>query len=368
MTIFVPNSEEDISEIIKNASQSLTVLGGGTRGFVEPCDNVLKTNGLSGIIDYQPGALTMIAKAGTPLDEINSQLAKQGQQLPFEPADYRAMLGLGDRSTIGGVFAANISGPRRIQVGAARDFLLGVRFVDGRGEILKSGGSVMKNVTGYDLVKLMAGSHGTLGVMTQLAFKVLPVSETEATLVLRAVDDHNAIQILTTAMNSPFDVSGAAHIPAKGETYLRLEGFKKSVRYRTEKLVEYLKTSGAVHILEDQDSKTLWSDIRDVKSFANETLDIWRLSVKLTSAADIVSAVGFEKYQYDWSGGLIWGAIAANKNPRPALSEFGGHATCVKGSSSIPKFQPQTASVARLSNEIRKKFDPRGILNTGLMA
>lgn len=368
MNIFQPKTEADVAQVIRETNQGLSIFGGGTRGVCERGGNSLETTGLSGIIDYQPGALTMIAQAGTPLKEIAETLLQEGQQLPFEPMDSHAMLDLTGSATIGGAFAANISGPRRIQVGAARDFLLGVRFVDGSGNILKSGGSVMKNVTGYDLVKLLAGSHGTLGVITQVAFKVLPVAETQSTLILEGLDDEAAIDALTTAMNSPFDVSGAAHAPSKNQTYLRLEGFNKSVLYRTEKLQAYLKKFGEAQVVNASQSESLWTKIRNVDIFADKDADIWRLSVKPTDAPKIVSAVGFKQHLYDWSGGLIWGTLPKGSNPRSALSEFGGHATRVRGQSgSIPKFQPQSPLVADLSEKIRNKFDPRGILNAGLM-
>ena len=368
MNIFKPKNESDVAQIIRETNQGLNIIGGGTRGVVESGGNSIETKGLSGIIDYQPGALTMIAQAGTPLKEIESALSKEGQRLPFEPMNSRALLGRVGSPTIGGVFAANISGPRRIQVGAARDFLLGVRFVDGSGNILKSGGSVMKNVTGYDLVKLLSGSYGTLGVITQVAFKVLPIAETQATLILDGLDDKNAVNALTTAMNSPFDVSAAAHAPSKNQTYIRIEGFDKSVLYRSEKLQAHLKKFGEAQVVEKSQSESLWSKIRDVDVFSDKTSDIWRLSVKPTAAPEIVSAIGFHQYLYDWSGGLIWGALPQGSDPRLALAKFGGHATRIRGKSGrVPRFQPQTKLIAELSEKIRCKFDPKGVLNTGLM-
>mgnify|MGYP001160808763 FL=1 len=368
MNIFQPKTEAEVAQVIRETNRGLSIFGGGTRGVCERGGNSLETKGLSGIIDYQPGALTMIAQAGTPLKEIAAALNQEGQRLPFEPIDSQAMLALGGSPTVGGAFAANISGPRRIQVGAARDFLLGVRFVDGSGNILKSGGSVMKNVTGYDLVKLLAGSYGTLGVITQVAFKVLPIAETQSTLILEGLDDETAIDALTTAMNSPFDVSGAAHAPSEKQTYLRIEGFNESVLYRTEKLQAHLKKFGEAQVANASQSESLWSKIRNVDVFADKDADIWKLSVKPTAAPKIVSAIGFNQHLYDWSGGLIWGSLPKGSNPRQPLSKFGGHATRVRGKSgSIPKFQPQSPLVADLSEKIRSKFDPRGILNAGLM-
>jgi glycolate oxidase FAD binding subunit len=181
--MMTPNSEAELAQIVADAKAPLAIHGGGTRGVAVDGD-ALSTANLSGIELYEPGALTIVVKAGTPVAEVDAALAIEGQRLAFEPMDHRGLLGATGTPTMGGLIAANISGPRRIQAGAARDFALGVRFVDGRGEIIKNGGRVMKNVTGYDLVKLMSGSHGTLGVLTEVSLKVLPMPETEATLLL----------------------------------------------------------------------------------------------------------------------------------------------------------------------------------------
>src|SRR6056297_949309 len=233
-----PASEADLSDIVRDARGPLRIRGGGTRNLGAPsAGEVLETGGLSGISLYEPGALTLVAGAGTPLAEVEAALAAENQRLPFEPMDHRALLGTDGEPTIGGVVAANVSGPRRIQAGACRDSLIGVRFVDGAGTMLKNGGRVMKNVTGYDLVKLMAGSYGTLGVLMEVAFKVLPEVEAQASVVLSGLGPHQAVEAMAMALSSPFEVSGAAHLPGAGRTVLRLEGFTASVAYRADRLV-----------------------------------------------------------------------------------------------------------------------------------
>jgi len=226
-----PVTEAELSEIVGSATGPLRIEGGGTRTIGRPVDGaVLSTAGMSGIALYEPGALTIVAQAGTPLADVEAALAAEGQRLPFEPMDHRPLLGTTGESTIGGVVAANVSGPRRIQAGACRDSLIGVRFVDGTGTVIKNGGRVMKNVTGYDLVKLMAGCWGTLGVLSEVAFKVLPAPEAAAAIMIDGPSDLQAVEAMATALGSPFEVTGAAHLPAHGRTMLRIEGVAASTR------------------------------------------------------------------------------------------------------------------------------------------
>lgn len=364
-----PQTTADLSDILRAADAPLRIVGGESRGIAPNAGATLQTTGLAGIKAYQPGALTMVAGAGTSLQEVEDTLAAQGQRLAFEPMRYHKILGGQKSSTIGGVFAANISGSRRIQTGAARDFLLGIECVDGQGQVIRNGGRVMKNVTGYDLVKLLSGSCGTLGVLSEVAFKVLPASETETTFVLQGLDSQQAVKAMIGALATPYDVSGAAYDMMAQKTYIRIEGFLKSVGYRAEKLSEMLGRFGAqISRLPKDASADLWHSVRNLEALADLPGDIWRISVKPSDAPAVCQAAGLQKGFLDWSGGLIWGVLEAGANPRPALQGFGGHATCIRGQKgALPRFQPEAPQLAVLSQKIRQKFDPRGILNTGLM-
>jgi glycolate oxidase FAD binding subunit len=283
--------------------------------------------------------------------------------------DHRGLLGTAGTPTIGGVVAANVSGPRRVQVGACRDFLLGVRFVDGAGRIVKNGGRVMKNVTGYDLVKMMAGSYGTLGVLTEVALKVLPAPQMAATLRLVGLDDAQAVSALARALGSPFEVTGAAHLPGKA-TLLRIEGFAASVAYRAERLTALLAPFGAVAVEDDPDAvAATWRDIRDVAAFHGREGDVWRLSVKPSDAPGIVAGLSGVEALYDWGGGLLWLLAPEGRahTIRAGVDAKGGHATRVRGAGP-EAFHPLPAPVAALQAGLRQRFDPRDLLNPGLMA
>jgi len=371
-----PVDEEEVSAAIAGAEGALRVVGGGTRMIGKPAAGAgLSLAGLSGIALYEPGALTVVAQAGTPLAEIEAALAAENQRLPFEPSDMRGLLGRSGEPTIGGVVAANASGPRRIQAGACRDSLIGIRFVDGRGTVLKNGGRVMKNVTGYDLVKLMAGSYGTLGVLTEVAFKVLPGVEAQACVMIHGLSDVAAVAAMSKAFGSPFEVSGAAHSPA-GEagqpvTMLRLEGFADSVAYRAGKLRELLAGTGEITIEDDPDRvQTMWRDLRDLAPFHGRAGDVWRLSVKPSDGPGVAARAGGETL-YDWGGGLVWVLVPAGTDLRARLGAFAGHATLIRASEEtrarMPVFHPEPAPVAALSAGLRRQFDPKGILNPGVM-
>lgn len=376
--MLAPTSEADLAGMIAAADAPLRVRGGGTRPIGKPvAGEVLSTAALSGIRLYEPGALTIVAQAGTPLVEIEAALAAERQRLPFEPMDHRGLFEATGEPTIGGVVAGNISGPRRIQAGACRDSLIGVRFVSGEGEVIKNGGRVMKNVTGYDLVKLMAGSYGTLGVLTEVSFKVLPQPETEATLVVHGLSEDRAVAALSAALGAPYEVSGAAHLPtgASGpETYVRIEGFATSVAYRAEKLQAVLGAFGEVTVLEGDACSALWQDLRDVAPLSGSG-DIWRISVKPSEGpalGALVSGLGGAVY-YDWGGGLVWARVPEGCDLRARLVEgFQGHATLIRASEETratrPVFQPEPAPLAAIQTRLRAQFDPKGILNPGLMA
>ena len=363
-----PANEADLSALLQDRAAPLRIRGGGTRSlwFGEAAD-VLDCSALAGVTLYEPGALTLVAGAGTPLEEVERVLAAEGQRLPFEVPDLRGLLGTTGTSTLGGVVAANASGPRRLQAGACRDSLIGVRFVDGTGMVVKNGGRVMKNVTGYDLVKLLAGSHGTLGVLSEVSFKLLPVPPAAATLVLHGLDDGAAVQAMAAALGSPFEVTGATHWPGEG-TFLRIEGFAESVAYRSGQLARLLAPFGAADVLDADETVRQWQAIRDVAPFLRQPGDIWKLSVKPSDAPGLVVRLGAEAVLYDWGGGLVWVRIAPGTDLRACLGAFEGHATLIRAEApSTPVFQPQPAPLAALAAGLRARFDPRGILNPGLM-
>lgn len=366
-----PQSEADLADIIKGANAPFALRGGGTRG-IPAHGTPLHLGSLTGVTLYEPGALTLVARTGTAMAEIERVLAAENQRLAFEPMDHRGLLGTDGEPTIGGVVAGNVSGPRRIQAGACRDFLLGVRFVDGSGTVIKNGGRVMKNVTGYDLVKLMAGSWGTLGVLTEVSLKVLPTAETEATLSVQVPSATDAVRVMSSALGSPFDVTGAAYRPDQGDAVIRIEGFNDSVRYRTGKLKDLLGGFGRVDANGDPEaSAQIWCDIRDVAAFHDAPGDVWRVSVKPTDGPDVMSRADGEGALMDWGGGLVWLRLPPGTDLRARLGAFDGHATLVRANADtharLGTFQPEPAALRSLSRGLRERFDPRGLFNPGLM-
>lgn len=361
-----PTTEVELSEMIRSTAATLVVRGGGTRALGRAEGPVLETGGLAGVRLYEPGALTLVARAGTPLAEIEALLAGERQRLAFEVPDLRGLLGRDGASTIGGVVAANASGPRRVQAGACRDSLLGVRFVDGSGDLVKNGGRVMKNVTGYDLVKLMAGSRGTLGVLTEVSLRVQARPEAEVTLVADCGEKAGGIEAglaaLRSALGSPFEVSGAAC--AGGRALLRVEGMAGSVAYRAAALCKRLGGAWG----EAADGPALWAAVRDVSAFAGRAGSVWRLVVTPSEAGRIVTTLGGEAV-IDWGGGLIWLLTEAGQGAavRAAVGRH-GHATLVRaseGDAGTALHPPEPPAVARLSAGLRAAFDPRGIFAQG---
>ncbi|RWR46270.1 FAD-binding protein [Sinirhodobacter ferrireducens] len=347
-------SEAELVEAVRGARAPLRVVGGGTRGEVGAGERLEVA--ISGVRLYEPGALTLIAGAGTPLSEIEAVVAAEGQRLPFEPPRWGALLGLAGESTIGGVAAANVSGPRRVQAGACRDSLIGLRFVDGAGIAVQAGGRVMKNVTGYDLVKLLAGSRGRLGVLSEVAFKLLPAAPAQAT-VRAEVPLSEAGRVLAAALASPFDVSGAGWLPGQGAV-LRLEGLEGSVGYRAGRLAALLAPWGAR--IEREGSVAIWRDLAEVRPFHGRAGDIWRFSVKPSEAAAIAARLDGEVV-LDWGGGLIWALLPEGTDARAQAAPYTGHATCLRGRA--PRAEPEAPAVAALSRALQARFDPRGILD-----
>ncbi len=399
MTTFTPTTPAETLAAVQWAlgeQSPLEIVGHGSkRGIGRPAqtEHTLDLSRLSGVTLYEPEELVLSARAGTPLAEIETLLAEHGQQLAFEPMDYGPLLGgAPGRGTIGGVLATNLSGPRRLKAGAARDHILGIDAVSGRGEAFKSGGRVVKNVTGYDMSKLMAGSWGTLAVLTDVTFKVLPAAETETTLSLRGLTDEEATAAMALALGSSAEVSAAAHLPdgvaarlafgtlgPEAVTLLRVEGFGPSVAYRIGALKTLLKNAGIIDELGLATSKRVWRDIRDCSLFADRSgKPVWRVSMAPSEAHKMVMALrveaGVDAY-YDWQGGLVWLRMEADPEAevlRRLVKKFGGgHATLVRASpawrASVPVFEPQETALAALSARLKSEFDPKGILNPARM-
>ncbi len=372
------------------------VAGGSKRHFGRPVQSeaTLSLAAFDGIVDYQPSELVLTAKAATPLAVIETALEAERQMLAFEPADYAPLFGPAEGATLGGTLACNLSGPRRIKAGAARDHFLGVHAVSGRGERFKAGGRVVKNVTGYDVCKLLAGSYGTLALMHEVTVKVLPAPERTRTVLVYGLEPAAAMDALEAALSSAHEVSGATHMPAEAAarsavsyvadagtavSAVRVEGFPTSVEARCQALRELLGCFGAVEELHSKNSATLWREIRDVWAFADDSGPLWRLSVPPASGAEAAARVADAadvRTLFDWGGGLVW--IGMNGAPdageaavRAAASAAGGHATLIRADAPTRAaravFQPQTAGLAALTERIKRAFDPAGVLNPSRM-
>lgn len=397
MTRFVPTSIDELREAIAAAlaaEEPVELVAGGTkRGLGRPLQtpHLIDLTRLSGIRDYAPNEMVLTAGAATPLPVIDRALAAAGQMLAFEPPDWRSLLGQAHGSqTLGGVIACNLSGPRRIKAGAARDHFLGFAAVSGRGEAFKAGGKVVKNVTGYDLPKLMAGSYGTLAALAEVTVKVLPRPETAATVLVCGVAPNDAVRLMSAALGSPHEVSGAAYLPpgasraaplpaASGVVALKVEGHAPSVAYRREALLAELASGGETVALGDADTAALWRDIANVAPLARlADRAVWRVSVAPSRGAEVAQTVARlidAVWFLDWGGGLAWLAVIEPGDAGASVirSAVGGqgHATLVRGSpglrSAVPVFEPQPGSLAALSRRVKESFDPRHVLNPGRM-
>lgn len=380
------------------AEEPVEIIGGGSkRGLGRPLQtpHTLDLSRLSGIRDYAPSELVLTAGAATPLVEIERALAEAGQMLAFEPPDWRALLGEGGEPTLGGVLACNLSGPRRVKSGAARDHFLGFRGVSGRGEIFKAGGKVVKNVTGYDLPKLMAGSWGTLAALEEVTVKVLPRPETVATVLFTGLDPAAATRLMAAALGSPHEVSGAAYLPSgtmlpigpalkEAAVALRVEGPAPSVAFRRDCLLREHRAGGPTDTLAAPESTALWRIVGEAVPLAGPAdRAVWRVSVAPARGAEVGEAIARSldaAWFLDWGGGLVWAAVPEADDAGAALIRAAirgpdgsgtGHATLVRGSPALRRavavFEPLPAPLAALSRRVKEAFDPAHILNPGRM-
>ena len=396
----------DVEQAVRAAlasEQPLEIIGHGSKrqiGQPMATNALLDLSALNAVTAYEPHELIITVQAGAPLADVLSLIDSRNQQFAFEPMNTSGLLGTPDRGTIGGMIGAGLAGPRRIKAGGARDHLLGAHAVSGFGDSFKAGGRVVKNVTGYDLCKLLAGSWGTLAVMTEVTLKVMPRPESERTLVLRGLDEVTANLAMTGALGSPFDVTGAAHVPnsvfqasvsgldslgtaREAVTLLRLEGITASVAHRAASLVKALGSFGSAEILADAESAAIWGSLRDVKPFAaNGALGawpVWRIVCPPASGGALGQALARDTggdVIYDWGGGLIWAALPPKPDAQAGLvrqrvNAAGGHAMLLRASEEmrgkLDVFHPQRSGLADLSERVRHSFDPRHILNRGRM-
>jgi glycolate oxidase FAD binding subunit len=393
----------DVDAVVRAAianEQPLEIVGHGSKRLIgQPTatNAVLDLSALNRVTSYEPNELVITVEAGAPLSDVMSLIDSKNQQFAFEPVDTAVLLGTPALGTIGGMIGAGLAGPRRIKAGGVRDHLLGAHAVSGFGDSFKTGGRVVKNVTGYDLCKLLAGSWGTLAVMTEVTLKVMPRPESERTLVLRALDELAANQAMTTALGSPFDVSGAAHVPAsalrtdagsldqfggrEAVTLLRLEGTAASAAHRAAALAKTLESFGTAQIVEDAVSAAIWSSVRDVHPFAAGgalgAWPVWRIVCPPASGGALGHALARDTggdVIYDWGGGLIWAALPPKPDAQAALvrqrvEAAGGHATLLRASEQVRRqvdvFHPQAKGLAALGERVRLSFDPKTILNRG---
>ncbi|WP_342724355.1 FAD-binding protein [Bradyrhizobium sp. B097] len=395
---------QDVEEVVRAAvasEQPLEVIGHGSKraiGHPMATNAVLDVSVLNAVSSYEPNELIITVQAGAPLADVQSLIDAKNQQFAFEPMDMSVLLGSAGAGTIGGMIGAGLAGPRRIKAGGTRDHLLGAHAVSGFGDSFKTGGRVVKNVTGYDLCKLLTGSWGTLAVMTEVTLKVMPKPEAERTLVLRGLDDVAANKAMTAALGSPFDVSGAAHLPGSAlrsgtgalaglavsgqpVTLVRLEGISASAVHRAASISQTLSSYGTVDSLADDASALIWSALRDVVPFAvNGALGawpVWRIVCPPASGGALGQALSRATggdVIYDWGGGLIWAAVPPGADAQAALvrgqvEAVGGHATLIRATEDVRRavdvFQPQPAGLAALGERVRASFDPRSVLNRG---
>ena len=403
-----PQNEREVSVFVKQFYKSdipIELVGSGSKikiGKSLQCAKTLNLSKLNGIIEYLPEELYIKVKACTPINQIEKELKKNKQQLAFEPIDFGYIFsGKSDYGTASGQVACNISGPRRFKVGSVRDHILGFRGVNGKGEIIKSGGMVVKNVTGYDLSKLVCGSYGTLVALTEITFKVLPAPEESATLVIHNLNLEMATDLLEKAINSSNDISGATFFPTKPKctncvmnieatfklndlkyggsfTAIRIEGTKNSIDERAKNLMNELKIKEYdVSILSTYQSEIFWNKVKNLEVFSSTKNNIIRIVIPPSQCVQLMYQLSSIKFKYylDWGGALVW--IEACElteemfdSMRKKVVKQGGYMTMIKPSDYLP-YVEEVFTINRnrfnLSQHIKKSFDPKRILNPGKM-
>jgi len=339
---------QQFSETIRKAAAEQTLLrirGSGSKDFygLALIGDVLDTRALTGIVDYDPTELVITARAGTPLREVEKALADRAQMLAFEPPHF------GPEATLGGCIASGFSGPRRAAMGSARDFVLGVRIVNGLGEDLRFGGQVMKNVAGYDLSRLLTGSFGTLGLITEVSMKVLPLPQEESTLRF-ALDEAAAIESMNKWAATPLSLSATCHVD--GTLYVRLSGAAAAVAASRKKLGGDIVEDGAA----------FWQSIREqTHPLFRSAPALWRFSIKPTAPP-----LGLGQPMIEWNGGLRW--LAADLDPSIAFDvahRAGGHATLFSDGNKRHGIQQFSPGLLAVHKKLKRAFDPHGILGPG---
>lgn len=367
--MLAPRDAADLRQIVADAAARggrLELVGGGTRaGFGAPrAAETVSLAALSGVVDYDPAELVLTVRPATPLAEVEALLAREGQMLAFEPWGAAG-------ATIGGTLAAGVAGSRRVTAGSARDHLLGFTAVSGRGESFVAGAKVVKNVTGYDLPKLLAGSWGRLGAMTELTVKVLPAPRQTATLVAEGLAPAAAHAAMACALGSKAEVSAAAHL-SRGITLLRVAGFAPSVMARCAALPGLLAGHCALRQLDPAEAAPLWAEAMTGHALPGAVC--WQVHLPPRHAPALIAALGEAgvamDWAMDWGGARIWLAGDDERSTvRDIAQHFGGQAALVRAPAAmraqVPALHPRAAGVVALEQRVRRAFDPAGVFATG---
>lgn len=374
-----PADEDELRQLVAEAAASGTALeprGGGSKGDIGKPERetaVVDLSAFAGVTAYEPSELVLTVRPASPLAEVEALLHEHGQMLAFEPWDHGPLFGRPEgAATVGGVVAAAIAGPRRVSAGAARDHLLGFSAVSGRGEAFKAGGKVVKNVTGFDLSKVMAGSWGQLAIMTELSLKVVPRPRETRTIAVAGLDPDTAIAVMSRAMGSRVGPAAAAHVPESGRgtplTVVRLEGFTPSVKARADQFCELLGSGREIASLAPADADSLWKELRGAGTLAGSDA-VWRAHIAPSRAAALARSLDAKgaRWCFDWAGALVWVGATASVDVRTLAAEHGGHAMLLRAPPAVlmktPIRHPEAPAVCALSARLKQAFDPAGILS-----